>query len=337
MKSKFTFLLLVFVSIIGFMLPKNVFAAERNVVNTTLKVTTNVENWRSNTDLVFTSGNSSINVLPTVYVGVDADHLTAVSSNFSFSDLSFSSGDDFIIVEVYDFSLYEGTHVEEEEISIVPGKVSSATIDYDDNYVFKDYNPINNQTAYLYNMNEVDQSNNVTGNLYVSNVYFDGSDKSFELSLGLVSIYNYCVNIHFNVKGNIANAYDGTFYLNEFRTDQFSISGVDKEVLNVCTLNGVPLTKQQYDTLVATGDSDVSYEGVDREDEYVMHVNANAESDDGNGELSTDLYVSATLESDGSQTGLLYTVFPFVILISLVVVGLLIIKNNQVKEEKEII
>lgn len=332
MKKKFTFLLLIFVSIIGFMLPKNVFAE-----GASLKVITNVTNWKSNTDLVFNAGGSSVNVLPTVYVGADTDHLTEVSSNFNFNSLNFNSGDDFIIVEVYNFSSYGGNNVEEEEINIIPGKVSSSTISYDDGYVFKNYNPINNQTAYLYNMNRVDEANNVTGELYVSDAYFKNGGKSVELSLGTVAIYNYCVNIHFNVKGNIANAYDGTFYLNEFRTDQFTISGVDKDVLNICTINGVPLTKQQYDTLIATSETDVSYEGVDRESDYLMGVTVNTESDDGNGGLSTDIYVSATLESDGSQTGLLYTVFPFVILISLVVVGYLIIKNNQVKEDKEII
>lgn len=330
MKKKFTFLLLILVSVIGFMLPKDVFAASTN-----LKITTNVTNWKANTDLAFSAGSSSINVTPTVYVGVDADHLTAVSSNFNFSSLNFNDGDDFIIVEVYDFSSYQGANVEEEEITITPGLVSSSTIDYDDGYVFDNYNPINSQTAYLYNMNEVDANNNVTGNLYVYDAYFnDGNAKSAELSLGTVAIYTYCVNVHFNVKGNIANAYDGTFYLTEFRTAQFAISGVDKDVVNVCTINNVPLTRSQYDDLVATS---ATYEGVDREDEYVINVTANAESDDGNGGLSTDLYVSATLDSDGSQTGLLYTIFPFVILISLVVVGYLIIKNNQVKEDKEVI
>ena len=334
MKKKFTFLLLILVSVIGFMLPKDVFAA-----STSLKVVTNVTNWRSDTDLAFSAGSSSINVAPTVYVGLDANNLTAVSNNFNFSSLNFNDGDDFIIVEVYDFSSYQGTNVEEEEITITPGLVSSPTISYNDGYVFANYDPINSQTAYLYNMNEVDtNTNNVTGNLYVYDAYFnDGNAKSVELSLGTVSIYEYCVNVHFNVKGNIANAYDGTFYFTEFRTAQFAISGTDKDVVNVCAIDGVPLTRAQYNTLVATGDSDVTYEGVDRADEYTMHVSANAESDDGNGGLSTDLYVSATLDSDGSQTGLLYTIFPFVILISLVVVGYLIIKNNQVKEDKEVI
>ena len=330
MKKKRTFLLLFVVALFSFIMPKNVFAT-----STVLKFTTEVNDWNSNTDLSFTCGSSSVNVTPTVYVGPDSSNLTQTTCSFAFNNLNFSSGDDFIIVEQYDFSSYSGTAPEYQNITISPGLVASASIPYaDDNYMFGEYDPIASEPAVLYNMNPVDQNNNITGPLYVYDAYFeiDGA-KTTEVSLGSISIPSYCVNFHFNAKGNIANTY-GDFMISAYRTDQFVISGTNGSTQNVCELNGTPLTKSQYDTLIGTS---ATYENVDRDDEYVMAVTPGSESISGSGVKTTDVYVTATLESDGSQTGLLYTVFPFIILIGLVIVGYFIIKNNEVKEDKEII
>ena len=328
MKKK-SLLLFILVAVLGFILPKDVFA-----VGTSLKFTTTVNDWKAGTDLSYSCGSSSVNVTPTVYVGADASHLTATTCNFSFDSLNLNANDDFIIVEEYDFSSYSGTNPEYQNITIYPGAVSSATIDYDDDtYMFGNYTPLASQPAVLYNMNPVDQNNNITGPLYVYDAFFEiGGEKEVEVDLGSISIPSYCVNYHFNVKGNIASSY-GTFYITQYRTDQFSIHGDNGTTQNICELNNTPLTKAQYDALIGTA---ATYEDVDRDDEYVMAVTPGSESTV-SGVRTTEVYVTATLESDGSQTGLLYTVIPFVILISSVVIGYFIIKNNEVKEDKEII
>jgi hypothetical protein len=333
MKKKKIFLLLVFVMVIGFILPKDVFAT-----STSLKFKTEIESWNATTDLSFTCGSSSVGVTPTVYIDADDSHLTATTCGFNFSDLQLTAGDDFIIVEEYDFSSYSGTAPEYQNITISPGLVSSATVDYDDDdYMFGDYEPTDSENAVLYNMNPVDANNNITGPLYVYDAYFEvGSEKTTEKSLGVISIPTYCVNFHFNIKGNIANAY-GDFLVSTFSSPDFQIGGGNGTTQNVCAIGTTPLTKSQYDTLVAIDANSVSYENVDRYDEYVMGVTAGSETISGSGVKTTDMYVTATLESDGSQTGLLYTIIPFIILISLVVLGYLIIRNNEVKVDKEII
>lgn len=327
-------LLLLLIGIIGVLFPKDVFAD-----NNTIKFTTAVNNWSTGTDLVYTCGSSSINVSPTVYIGPDASHLTATSCTFAFNDLNYTTGSDFIIVEEFNFSSYHASATEFENITIEPGSISSATIDYgDDTYMFGSYtyNPNDSEVAaVLYNMNEVDpQTNAIIGPIYVHDAYIDNAGKDVTMDFGTVKLPTYRVIFHYAAKGNIANTY-GTFYVTEFRTDSFAISGSHGGTSTVDHLSdsSVPLTKAEYDALIATS---ATYEGVARDSEYVIDVEAGTESTSGTGVRSTDVYITATLESDGSQTGLLYTVVPFVILISLVVVGYLIIRNNEI-EDKEII
>lgn len=325
MKKKI-FLLLVVATIIGFLFPKDVSA-----VGTTLKFKTTVNGWKSGTDLAYYCGSSSVNVPSTVYIGPSVNNLTQTTCNFNFDDLNFNSGDNFVIVEQFDFSSYVGTNPEYQNITISPGLVTSSTIDYtDDDYMFGEYDTTSPVDAVLYNMNQVDDDNNITGSLYVYDAYFEESgEKVVEKDLGSVNIPSYCVNYHFSVKGNIANAY-GNFMVTEFRTDDFVISGTNGNTTTVCDINGVALNRNQYVTLI---NSDITYENVDRSLDYSIDSSPDEETIE-DGVRTTDVYVTATLESDGSQTGLLYTVIPFVILIGLVVLGYFIIKRNEVKDDE---
>ena len=330
-------LLLLLIGIIGILFPKSVFALNEPL-NDTLKFTTTVNDWASGTDLVYTCGSSSVGVTPTVYVGADSSHLSATTCTFSFDSLNYNAGDDFIIVEVFDFSSYDSNTIEAESITITPGAVSSATIDYtDDSYMFGEYtyDPTDpDVTADLYNMNKLDQDGNIVSPVerYVYDAYFDiGSSKEVEMSLGSISLPTYKVIFHFAAKGNVASTY-GTFYVTEFRSTE-GITGSHGETKTVTTIGGSPLTKAQYDALIATA---ATYEDIPRDDEYTVVVTPGTESTSGTGVKSTDVYITATLESTYSQTGLLYTVVPFVILIGLVVVGYLIIRNNEI-QDKEII
>lgn len=326
MKKK-SILLLVLATIIGFLLPKDVFA-----VGTTLKFKTTVNGWKSGTDLAYYCGNSSTNTSSTVYIGPSVNNLTQTTCSFDFDSLSFNPGDTFVIVEEFDFSSYSGTNPEYQNITISPGLVYSPTISYDaDEGMFGEYDTTSPKDAVLYNMNPVDDDNNITGNLYVYDAYFDENDeKVTEKDLGSVNIPSYCVKYHFSVKGNIANAY-GNFMISEFRTDDFVISGTNGHTTTVCDINGVDLNREQYITLI---NSDITYENVDRSLDYSIDSSPDEEVIDQDGIRTTDVYVTATLESDGSQTGLLYTVIPFVILIGLVVLGYFIIKENKVKDDE---
>lgn len=326
MKKKI-FLLIVVATIIGFLIPRDVSA-----VGTTLKFKTTVNGWKAGTDLAYYCGNSSVNVNPTVYIGPSVNNLTQTTCSFAFDDLNLNPGDNFVIVEQFDFSSYSGTNPEYQNITISPGLVYSPTIDYtDDDYMFGEYDTTSPVNAVLYNMNPVDDDNNITGNLYVYDAYFESNgEKITEKDLGNVNIPGYCVNYHFSVKGNIANAY-GNFMVTAYRTDDFVISGTNGNTTTVCDLNGAALTNNQYVTLI---NSEITYENVDRSLDYTIDSSPDEEVIDQDGIRTTDVYVTATLESDGSQTGLLYTIIPFVILIGLVVLGYFIIKKNEVKDDE---
>lgn len=327
MKKKILFLLTLF-ALVVVVCPNDVFA----VTNTEVKFITNVNDWASGTDLSYSCGTNSASVQSKVYVGPNTSNLVEKSCNFTFDSLGLNTGDDFVIVEKIDFSSYHGTNPEYQTVTVTPGKVVSASVDYDeDDYMFGLYHP-DNDNIYLYNMNTVDDEGNITGALYVDNAYFEINEaKAYEKSLGTVYLPSYCVNFHFNVKGNIANVY-GIFELTAFKTDSFSITGENGDDLNVCNIGGSALTKAQFDELIMT---DATYTGIARSDEYVISVTGGDITSNG-GVNTADVYVSATLSSDGSQTGLLYNIIPFIILIALVVVGYLFIKNNEM-QDKEII
>ena len=328
MKKNIILFLMTLFTLVGFITPRDVFAG-----NTKVKFITSINDWSDSTDLTYSCGSNSALLSSKVYVGVDSSHLVEKDCSFSLSTLNFNAGDDFVIVEEIDFSSYSGTNPEYQTITSTPGKVVSPSVAYaDDDYMFGLYSP-NNENIYLYNMNPVDDEGNITGDLYVDNAYFeiDGA-KAYEKSLGSIYLPSYCVNFHFNVKGNIANTY-GVFTLTAFKTDSFSITGSNGDTQNICQLNGAPLTKSQFDTLI---DTDATYEGIVREDEYDVDVTLGDINSNGEGVSTAEVYVVASLESDGSQTGLLYTIIPFIILISLVVIGYLFIKNNEI-QDKEII
>lgn len=332
-------MLLLFLIMVGFLIPKNVFAETTNLV-----FKTRINNWNTNSNLEYTCGSSALGVTPSVKVGSTLETATSVSCNFSLNDLVFTSGSDIYIFEQYDFSNVPTgslTSTEYQYTTIAPGTVTLAGVDYtDDPIMFGEYSPIDSQDVVLYNMYHVDNEQNITGPLYVHDAYFQdelGEEKEVEKSLGIISISNFCVNFHFNVKGNIANTY-GIFSIPAFDTGSFSIGGTNGSTQLVCDIDGVPLTRSQYDDFINLNPNEVIYTIDVRADEYSMGVTPDYDSEtvDGDNRI-IDLYVTATLNQDNPPTGLLYTIVPFVLLISLAIVGYLIIRNNGVKEDKEII
>lgn len=326
-KNKLLFLFMIVVFAF-FIVPKDVFAE-----NATIKFKTLVKNWRTTSDLEYSCGSAgTTGVSPTVYTGTSMNNLTPVGAcNFAVSTLNYESNATFYIVEKYDFSSYEGTNPEYEDVVITPGHLSSNSISYDsDSYMFGDYDR-DNKSIVLYNMNQVDDDNNITGPLYVSEAYYDSNgDKLDVVDLGEIKLPSYCVTFHFAVKGNIANAY-GHFSLTALRTDDFAITGENGDEVEVCNVAGTPLTQAQFEALIAT---DADYIVPSRQGDYDVEVTDDGASlDTTTGVNSDDVYVTATLNSDGSQTGLLYTIIPFVLLIGLITVGYLFIRHNEIKED----
>lgn len=317
-------------AVITYLIPNDVYA-----VGTTITIKTQVQDWKNNNSTRHICGTNTANVVPTVYVGTSLSNLQPQAScNFNLSSLGFTDGASFYIVESYDFSSYVGTNPEYQTITLTPGHIVDPNVDYDDDdYMFGDYDT-EDKDIVLYNMNETDDEGNIIGGLYVYDAYYnDEGTKSSEVDLGTVKVPSYCVSIHFNAKGNIADTY-GEFNLTALAHDDFAITGSHNEVLNICDIEGEPLTKTQFDALI---DTDASYVGVDRYDEYVIDVSNDEPTIDGSGVNNVDIYVTATLESDGSQTGLLYTVLPFVLLIAMVTIGYIVIKRNNVKDDENII
>lgn len=326
MKKVNVLFFLLLLALFSFVMPRDVYAT-----GTTITFKTEVQDWKTNSSMRHVCGSNPGNIVPTVYAGTSLANLQAQAScNFNLSSLGASSGDTIYIVESYDFSSYVGTNVEYQNMTITPGHVVDPNVDYDDDdYMFGDYDT-NDQTIVLYNMNETDEYGNIIGGLYVFDAYYDDNGtKATEVDLGVVKLSSYCVNIHLNAKGNIADTY-GEFTLTALAHDDFAITGSHGDVLHICDISGTPLNKSQFDALIETN---ATYTGVSREEDYVIDVTDDGTSVDGAGVHTADVYVTATLESDGSQTGLLYTVLPFVLLISMVTVGYIFIKKNSVKDE----
>ncbi len=315
------------------LLPKHVMAED-----STVAFTTTIENWKNSSDLRFVCGSNGYGISPTVYYGVNGGSFTELTGQCSFSlaSLNYSNGSTFVIKEVYDFASYQGSAPEYETLTITPGSVISDSIDYDDDlYMFGEY-ITGDQDVTVYILNQLDAEDNPTGTRYVSEAYFrssDGSSKTETMSLGTIYIPSYCVNLNFRVKGSIANTY-GDFAVNHIGTGaSITDSASNGDALQFCEIDGLSITKAQFDEFTNGDGLEALYSGVNRADDYEISIDSKDDGINvGSGEFETTMDIIARLDSDGSPTGLLYRVFPFFVLMALVAIGYVVIHKNKVKE-----
>ena len=335
MKKKKMLYLVLMAVIMVFITSPTVFAENRSNV----RFTTQIASWKNNNDLRFACGSSTANITPTVYVATSLSdpNPTSVGCNFALTSLNLDDNINFYIIEDYDFASYNAAELELGTVTVNPGKVVSDSIASDNETVFGSYTVTDSEVVTIYVVNELDSNDVPTGNHYVLDAYFaseeEGGEKTFEKSFGGVYIPSYCINFHFTVKGNIANTY-GTFRVALPDEDDTIISASHGDSTLVCELDESPLTVTQFNYLLNYDESDFIYTAVAREDEYVKAVENNASELNFVGDhLQGEVYFSATLSSDGSQTGLIYTVVPFILLVGFVGAGYIIIRKNQIQEQ----
>lgn len=359
-KSKIWLFLLV--AMVAFLFTgKNVYADEGENLPKKIRFYTTVSGWKNNNDLKYQCGSATSDygtapatkVYYASYDGSTMGSLVETTCNFVLSDLNWTVGDTYRIVEEYDFTNYVGLQPEFEDITINPGKITSATFAADDP-IFLDYNPTDEETAYVFNINHVDENGIINGGLYVAQAHLsDGSDsepgianeyKETDKDFGTIYIPTYCVRLSFSVRGNVASSY-GTFVFNllglEANNITTGVTGGDNLPITVCELQEEPLSVDDIDAIMNPTidsenpeNSDLRYVGVNHADEYELSV-LNTDDDiiaEGN-TIIKPLQVVAYLNSDLSQTGLAYRIIPFIVLIGLMISGYIVIRKNKIKEQ----
>ena len=338
---------------------KNVYADEGDNAPKKIRFYTTINGWKDNNDLEYTCGSASVDndttpptatVYYATYDGVTLGTLQETTCNFVLSDLGWAIGTSYKIIEEYDFTDYVGTQPEFEAITIHPGRVSSGVFD-DDDPIFLDYEPTDEETAFVYNLNQVDDATGIiTGGLYVHQVHLSddpenpsSDEKVADKNFGTIYIPTYCVRLTFSARGNVASTY-GTFVFNLLGNSDNNITtgvtGGDNLPVTVCELNGAPLSIGDIDQIMHPNidpehpeDSDLRYVGVNHADDYQLTVSADDEDIIAEGNtIIKPLTVVAFLNSDLSQTGLVYRIIPFIVLIGLMISGYIVIRKNKVKE-----
>jgi len=334
-------MILPLIGLIGFLLNWNVYAQEGSNLPKSVRFVTTVVNWQNNNDLRFDCGSATSEfegtVTPRVYYGVYEDGsvgtLSTASCNFTLASLGMTASSNFQIIEEYDFTNYVGTVLEFENMNITPGKVTSTTVNNasSDAYgaYFSNYIPSSSEVAVLYNMNLTNSSGDIIGGHYVSQAYLqdEEEDKISEKSFGVITIPTYCIRMNLKVRGNIANSY-GAFTINALGQEFTNSPG---NSIDVCTINGELITAEDIDNFSHIDvEHDIAYTGVARANEYVKSIESLGESTSGS-EITNEFDIVATLNATGSQTGLVYRLLPFLLLIGLVAIGYVYIRKNSVR------
>ena len=347
MNKKVRFILFIFAVMFGFLFfGIDVYADEGENVSKKIQFYVNIYEWKNNNDLAFTCGSATgneQNIVPHVYYGEydgeNVGELTEVNScDFSLSSLNWTVDTNYRLIEEYDFTNYNGIEPEYEDISVTPGKITSGTFTADD-FVFAGYHPTNLETATVYNINQNDADGRIIpGGLHVYQAWIQAADDSKETakSFGAIYIPSYCVKLSFSARGNVASAY-GTFVfdvLGDVANRVTSpVTGGDVEPVVKCTLSGSPVSLGDINSILDTNpeDGDISYADVNHSDEYEFVFIDNGDERDGN-VIYRNIEVAAYLESELSQTGLVYRIIPFIVLIGLMISGYIVIRKNKIKE-----
>lgn len=328
--------ILLFIVIVGLLFTRNVYAADE--LTNKVYIKTDVYDWIDNNDLTFSCGsvkNSRSETMSGVSVKVSyslfGESHTISNCNFTLSSLDISTGSSFTIIEEYDFSNFVGTKTEDETYTIVPGKVTSESLE-NNNDVFGSYVYEASETVTVYNYNTLDDAGNI-GDLYVYQAYFGENDeKSSDLYFGSIQIPQYCVRFKYFVTGNIANKYGdfsvvlpesiATITGNPGDTDEYCTFGAEGEIY---------ITQSLIDN-IASETSTVSYNNVSRNTDYDTGIEKDGEITYSDGKYWQDYIVTAKLDSTDSQTGLMYTILPFILLLLVVSGGYLIIRKNSIRD-----
>ena len=347
MNKKVRFLLFLLVAMAGFMVSgMNVYAEEGDNVSKKIKFYFNVYDWKNNNDLTFACGTATGNgqtIAPHIYYGeYDGENvgtLTEVNNcEFTLSTLGWEANTDYRIIEEFDFTDFHGVGPEYGDISVTPGKVTSNTFTADD-LVFANYNPTDSETAVVYSVNQTnDDGTIVPGGLHVYQAWIQAEDdsKETEKSFGAIYIPSYCVKMSFSARGNIASSY-GTFVFDVLGDSANHITspvtGGDVEPVTMCTLSGNPIGLGDINEILNTdpASGDIVYSDVNHSDEYEFVFIDNGDEREGN-IIYRNIEVAAYLESELSQTGLVYRIIPFIVLIGLMVSGYIVIRKNKIKE-----
>ena len=329
MKKKYTMVIMfMFIFVISVFIPKDVFAVDD--VGKIVRFETTIEHWSNSYSLSY-SCNSNDGIVPRVYFKDEDDEITEASCNFDFDDFNFPSDSTVTLVEAYDFTNYGVIGLEYETVEISPGVISlgGTSIAVVDNYVFDLYD-YDSKDVTLYKVNELDAYDFPTGSSEVLTAFFDGGngEKSVSTSLGTVRMPKFCVNYHFAVKGNISDP-TGSFTIN--RDDEEWLTGTGNSTVSACEIDNNPMQISDFSDLMNEDLLDVVYEGVSRASDYEFSFLA-GELDRNDNIFSRTLDITARLETDGSQTGIIYSIIPFIILFGLLGIGVIVIRNNHVKE-----
>ena len=179
-------------------------------------------------------------------------------------------------------------------------------------------------------MNQVDEDGIIIGGLYVYAAYLDSESKNSQADLGIITIPTYCVKFNFSVRGNIANTY-GTFELTVPGSESSIVSN-HGGTQTICTIEEEPMSYNNIlDILSMDTDNNIAYTGVLRSEDYEKQLDDLGETTEGT-VITREVTVIARLDTNGSQTGLIYRVLPFVILIALVGSAYIVMRRNRIKE-----
>ena len=347
MKKRRNQLIFLFV-LVWLLLPFSVWA-EPN----TITYSTTIQNWKPNNHLSIIASNDFPSGVTSSWVldcdGVDVP-LTK-QSGYVFANVS-NTCDDAVFKETVSFTGMTPTNLGLNTLTMTPATFDRSASENASlstrvqTYMFSSL-PVPNVPVYYFVLNTVDNDGNIIGNPYIRDIYFsDDDEKTTEMDLGMINLPNYELSLSFVLKGNIANP-NGNFYL----TYDQAMNHQDQE-LAYRNLNGpVVLEDLTLSQLYGFYDDYSDYiefgYGLDEpSQDYEISVDNNTAGAndfdtslvlDGN-TFSLDYVVSAMAQVDGSDTGLFYNIWPFIIIL-LVGVGafFLFFFRHKKKKSKVII
>lgn len=342
MKRSKYILLIVFFALL-YILPKEVFATP------SLSYKTNISNWKGSNELVLSIPSLSNEFERRLYLsdGTTTIEITNITTTCLQSVAGFSDGSDLVLEEVISLATIPSV------LGVHTGSVSpisfALTSEYDDystklhQYIFQNYtSAVPNQTVGYTILNELDEYNNPTGNTYLSDFYFDIDDsKAVEISQGTIAFPSLCNIFSFAVKGNIADT-NGTFQLTNTGAVPINVSFATNHEY---TSTSITDFSAFYGFFLDHTGKVLYVDSANESDDYDITVTeSSSETEfndaltyDGNETFCLSYDVEALAEIDASNTGIFYDLWPFLIVIVLVGLGIFVFYKSKLKSDVNIV
>ncbi len=326
--------LFIFILLLGiFILPFSVWAEDEEPK--VLSYETEITNWKPSNHLYInesTSFPSGVDI--TWKLVCDGDDISLnKESGYVFSEIGYECYN-ATFVETVDFDgISLSTLGLNTDTTIVPSLFDQ---EQSDNALLsdlvKEYMFQSLETTYYpvhyYVLNTVDGDGNITGDPYIRDIYFSDEEdqKTTVQYLGQIHLPNYALHYIFQVKGNIANP-NGNFTVNHISENAIPNLEIPysnyEEYTEVANLSLLALNEMDsnYSNVIHAS---YGFEGIE-DPSYTIGIYDNQLGNNFDERLKIagntfylEYTISASLSSDGSDTGLFYNLVPFIILILLV-------------------